>query len=271
MKSSLVDDSEPRIVERLWPEVIQAHHKLAESNQAPTLGATIAAGRHRFEQSVGLKTLEVPVSQLCQTNAFAVFTAAVFERATEFREVYNQALMEYRNANRIRSNSHPVPKLTETNGWTEVPFWVSSDQTVGRQQLFIRNLTDQIELSDHKQLHQVLPKSDYVSAFKRLSDAGISIRPRALSTTMFCRLLMSDIFIHGVGGAKYDQLTDVICQRYFGYRLPEFLTVSATFRLPTEIPLVQKTDVTRLQIRRREFNFHPRAVFRSRILGSGVD
>ena len=254
---SFTSDDERRIVDRLWPEVIDAYHKLDKFNSVPTLGSTIAAGRHRLERAVGLKTLEVPISQLGQTTAFAIFTAAIFDRADEFREIYNQVLAEYRAVNRIRSNSHPVPKLENAEGWTEVPFWVSSNQTPGRQRLFIRNLAEQIELSDRQQLNFVLPKSNFLVAFKNLSDAGIQIRPRALSTTMFCRLLMSDIFIHGVGGAKYDQLTDVICQRFFGYRLPEFLTVSATFRLPTQIPLVTKGDVTQLRTRRREFNFHP--------------
>ena len=68
---------------------------------------------------------------------------------------------------------------------------------------------------------------------------------------------MSDIFIHGVGGSKYDQMTDAISQRFFGYRLPEFLTVSATFRLPTQIPELAKADITKIRTRRREYNFHP--------------
>ena len=250
-------DGECSLVRSLWPEVIEAYRKLAKSGPAPTLGATIAAGRHRFEQSVGLKSLEVPVSQLCQTNAFAIFAAAIFDRADEFHQIYNHVLAQYRKVNRIRSNSHPVPKLDQADGWTEVPFWVSTSQTPGRQRLFIRNLADQIQLSDRQQLKQSLPKSDFLSNFDRLTDLGISIRPRALSTTMFCRLLMSDVFIHGVGGAKYDQLTDVICQRFFKYRLPDFLTVSATFRLPTQVSLVSKSDITQLQTRRRELNFHP--------------
>ena len=39
--------------------------------------------------------------------------------------------------------------------------------------------------------------------------------------------------------------------------LPEFLTVSATFRLPTQIPRLAKADITKLETRRREYNFHP--------------
>ena len=249
--------NETSIAKRLWPEVIQSYHELAKSDPAPALGATIAAGRHRFEQSVGLRTLEIPVSELSQTTAFATFAAAIFDRAAKFRDIYNQVLAEYRNVNRIRSSSHPVPALEQTGDWTEVPFWVSSDQTPGRQRLFIRTRVDTFELSDRKQFNQVLPKADFIPAFKQLSTLGVAIRPRAISTTTFCRLLMSDIFIHGVGGSKYDQLTDAISQRFFGYRLPEFLTVSATFHLRTQIPAIAKSDITKIRTRRREYNFHP--------------
>ena len=252
----LTSDETP-IAKRLWLEVIQSYHELTKSNPTPALGATIAAGRHRLEQSAGLRTLEIPVSKLSQTTAFATFAAAIFDRAAEFHNVYNQVLAEYRTVNRIRSTSHPVPALEQTEDWTEVPFWVSSNQTLDRQRLFIRTRVDTFELSDRKQFHQVLSKTDFISAFKQLSTLGITIRPRAISTTTFCRLLMSDIFIHGVGGSKYDQLTDAISQRFFGYRLPEFLTISATFRLPTQIPSLAKADITKSKTRRREYNFHP--------------
>ena len=182
--------AETPIAKRLWPEVIQSYHELAKSNPAPALGATIAAGRHRLEQSVGLRTLEIPVGELSQTTAFAIFTAAIFDRAAEFRDTYNQVLAEYRTVNRIRSNSHPVPALEENDEWIEVPFWVSSHQTSERQRLFIRAQSDAFELSDQKQFNQVLPKADFIDAFKQLSTLGIVIRPRAISTTTFCRLLI---------------------------------------------------------------------------------
>ena len=98
VNQAMGNDCEGRIANRLWPEVADAYRKLGNSSGEPTFGATIAAGRHRFEHTVGLKTLEVPVSQLCQTTAFATFAAAIFDRAKEFREVYNQSLVEYRNA-----------------------------------------------------------------------------------------------------------------------------------------------------------------------------
>lgn len=260
--------NEPCIAQRLWPEVNQAYTELSKSTPAPMLGATIAAGRHRFEQNIGLRTLEVPVSKLCQTTTFATFAAAVFDRATEFLNCYNQVLLEYRHVNRIRSSSHPVPALEQIDGWTEVPFWISSDQIPERQRLFIRNLPESFELSDRKQLCQTIPKADFISAFKQLKTLGITIRSRAISTTMFCRLFMSDIFIHGVGGAKYDQLTDAICQTFFGCRLPKHLTVSATFCLPTQVPKLSQADITQLRTRRREYNFHPERFLASNSLPS---
>jgi len=51
-------------------------------------------------------------------------------------------------------------------------------------------------------------------------------------TTMYARLVLSDLFLHGIGGGKYDQLGDVIIQKFFGIEPPRFMVISATVRLP---------------------------------------
>ena len=43
--------------------------------------------------------------------------------------------------------------------------------------------------------------------------------------------MLSDLFIHGIGGAKYDELTDQIICRFFGFEPPGFVALSATQRL----------------------------------------
>ena len=48
--------------------------------------------------------------------------------------------------------------------------------------------------------------------------AGIRLRTRALTTTMFARFLLGDLFVHGIGGAKYDELGDEIARGFFGDR-----------------------------------------------------
>ena len=62
--------------------------------------------------------------------------------------------------------------------------------------------------------------------------SGVKLRTRALLTTLFARLLLADLFIHGIGGAKYDLVTDEISTQFYGFAPPEFLTLSGTLRLP---------------------------------------
>ena len=51
-------------------------------------------------------------------------------------------------------------------------------------------------------------------------------------TTLFARLFLGDLFMHGIGGAKYDQVTDSLVERFFGVKPPGFMTLTATLRLP---------------------------------------
>ncbi len=45
---------------------------------------------------------------------------------------------------------------------------------------------------------------------------------------MFSRCLLGDLFIHGIGGAKYDELGDAITSRFLGFEPPPFMTLSMT-------------------------------------------
>jgi hypothetical protein len=61
---------------------------------------------------------------------------------------------------------------------------------------------------------------------------GLKIRTRALTTTLFARLLIADAFVHGIGGGLYDELTDELMTRLFGLQPPAFLVVTGTLHLP---------------------------------------
>ena len=87
--------------------------------------------------------------------------------------------------------------------------------------------------------------------------SGYKIRPRALITTMYSRLLLGDLFVHGIGGAKYDQLTDAIIERFFGVRAPSYMVVSATCHLPIPREEIVHDDVRRVERHLREIRFHP--------------
>src|SRR5207302_148544 len=70
-----------------------------------------------------------------------------------------------------------------------------------------------------------------VERLRALAAGGVRLRTRALTTTMFARYLLGDLFLHGIGGAKYDELGDAISGRFFGVEPPGYLTLSMTLWL----------------------------------------
>jgi hypothetical protein len=83
---------------------------------------------------------------------------------------------------------------------------------------------------------------------------------------MYARLVLSDLFIHGIGGAKYDELTDLIIRRFFGIEPPAYVTATATFRLPIERPAVTLADVERCRLRIRQTRYRPESFLRDSLV-----
>jgi len=246
----------PCLINRLWNHVNIAASRL--NNRSGTgLGQLVAAGRHRLEVEYGLRTLEVPISHLAETSAFACFFKSILSAANEFRLIYNSVLDDYRSAYQIRSKFHPLPKLAKEDGWVEVPFWIWSDFECRRQRLYVRFRKDQLMLSNRLGWEFSCPLADADDQVTDLRKAGVLIRPRALTTTLFSRLILSDLFLHGIGGAKYDQLTDLIAERFFEVKLPSFQTLTATMKLSNSFDLVSQSDLTELDREIREVRFHP--------------
>ncbi len=55
-----------------------------------------------------------------------------------------------------------------------------------------------------------------VERLHELAGPAVRLRTRALTTTLFSRFLLGDLFIHGIGGAKYDELGDEIARASSG-------------------------------------------------------
>jgi hypothetical protein len=156
-----------------------------------------------------------------------------------------------------------VPDLAEADGWLEAPFWMWTGDDPRRQPVFARQQGDQLLLADRRQHTIDLALSadgDAAMAAEQLAGLaarGIKIRTRALATTLFARLLVSDLFLHGIGGAKYDQVTDQIAERFFGFSLPAFATASATLRLSIGHATGELGDLQGVRQTLRELDFHP--------------
>lgn len=243
--------SGPILLDRIWPHA----EAIMQGTPPETLrwGTCLAAARHRLEQEIGLKTQEALFSRICDTVTVAQFSSHLFSRAGELHAIYNTALAEYRAVNHIRSRSHPVPDLAVQGDWLEVPFWLWTRDDPRRSAAFVRPIKDGWELSDLKGVTiRELPADNGAG-----NDSGIKLRPRALITTMYARLVLGDLFIHGVGGAKYDELTDAIIRQLFGIEPPAYITATATFRLPIDRPQVTAADVQANQWRLRDLRYRP--------------
>lgn len=250
----LVDDP---IIDTLWP--LTPKNVGGEKN----LGLSIAQGRHRLEALMSNDTLELPQSQVCNLFEFHWFVAHLLANLPRFHAAYNDALSEYRRAHRLRNRAHPVPDLGESDGWLEAPFWIWTDENPRRQGVFARQIGDALEITDRRgQMFSLTLSADRDAdlAAEQLADAaarGVKIRTRALATTFFARLLLGDLFLHGIGGAKYDQVTDDIARRFLGFSLPEYATASATLRLPIERPAVDHGSLREIRRQLREITYHP--------------
>lgn len=246
------------IIELLWPQVLIAMNRLQSSAKKPApikFGEAIAAGRHRLERQLGLKTLELPLSRMAQTQSFSQFSWAILREASRFSEIHNQGLIEYRQVFGLRSKTHPFPSLTTSDDWVETPFWLIFDDGKRREPLFVRAVKNWLELSDGKGWQSGrLTNSD--DLFRGFQGHEFQIRTRALTTTLFCRLVLSDLFIHGIGGGKYDLLTDWIATRFWGVALPQFCVVSATYKLFPQFSSIsaEKIALQKQQLRDLEMN-----------------
>jgi hypothetical protein len=130
--------------------------------------------------------------------------------------------------------------------------------------VFARQLAGEIALSDGTNEFARIPLSPEkeaccaVEALERLPSQGIRFRTRALTTTLFARVVLGDLFVHGIGGAKYDEMTDRIIARFFGLVPPPFLMATATLRLPLGGPSsAEANSVGRLRHALRDVQFNP--------------
>jgi hypothetical protein len=237
---------------------------IRQSSVSSRLCDSLTAMRAHVERSWGLCNLELPMSQLCETEPFLWFVAHLLSRHSELHQVYNKAVSIYRREHRLRNRMQPVPDLEVQDEWFEVPFWIWQRGDTQRGRLFARQVGSICELRNQAEVIARIPlfhEGSLAGAVKHLSDfpaRGLRLRTRALTTTLFARLFLADLFVHGIGGAKYDAMTDWICERLFGLKAPSFLTVSATLYLPLGDPFdVTVQELREITHRLRDLTYNP--------------
>ena len=245
------------LIQKFWPLV------LGRAAETDRLGDCLAQARHQLEGQWGVRTLEIPQSRVCEGAAFRGFIAHVIAELPRFREAYNAAVQEYRRAHGIRNAAHPVPDLAADGPWLETPLWFWTAERPERRRLMARHGNGEVTLSDREGLELRLPLGQ-AGATARIAEQlaqwhrqGVKIRSRALITTLWARLALGDLFVHGIGGAKYDQVTDQLIRQFFGVEPPGIMVLSATLLLPIARAKVSRDQSQAIRGQLRELTFHP--------------
>lgn len=216
----------------------------------------LVASRRAVESDLGVEVRDVRVSEAW----YGPLLIDMLLRSQRFAECYNGALARYRRENRVRGSRRPIPDLHLDGSRVELPVWaMRSDEP--RSRLFVETGQDVVRLLADSHVLAEIPLGEL-----REGDASTRLvsllgdwrlRPRALALTMWARLLLADLFIHGIGGAKYDRISDVIVADYYGLTPPHMACVSATLHLDLPSP---RSDIAELRRRKntlRDLRFNP--------------
>ena len=223
--------------------------------------------RHAFLLRFGIGNLEIPVSLISETEPFLNFFLHITANAKSFVDIYNAKLREYRRLKKISSRANPLPDLMEEGYVVELPFWIWGEGE-SRKSLYASVANDsRISIICEKKIveHFDFGEDDNLSGnssenlrrLKNLISKGIKIRPKAIVNTMYSRMFLSDLFVHGIGGAKYDLITDEIIREFIGVEPPAYATVSATLHLPYKPYDVSNDDVIALKHVIKDMGYNP--------------
>jgi hypothetical protein len=225
------------------------------------LGKFFGLARRLYEQELKSTYLEIPFSQICSSDEFLSFFLEIIKNIKSFSEVYNKQLDEYRKLFKIRNRAHPSPNLMVKENLIEVPFWIWREGDQRRKIFILREKEGNYLYNDSYGKIFLIEKDGFKSLFSLksiLKEKKLKIRPKALLLTLYNRLFISDLFIHGLGGAKYDLVTDEIIREFFKVDPPRFLVVSCTLHLNFKSsPEASNFKISTLKKKIRDLEFNP--------------
>ncbi len=267
------NDSRPPPLKRWATQSTRLHHIsiggaiacfAGELKNTPetNLATIIENGHAAVGRQLGLGDFHtLRASWLSQTPEFRAFAAHLILNAREFARHYNKAQREYRIRRRVRNPQRPAPPLFCDADRTELPFWIGRIGQA-RQRLFVSDNSDGIELYADRESIGTFDKTR-LGGIKnhdrpwQVELDGWHLRPRALTLSAFVRLFISDLFIHGIGGAKYDEMTEDFIRSFFKTELPPACCVSATAYLSLPSHGIERQALTQARHARRDLRFNP--------------
>ena len=242
------------LVAKLWPDVLRQAGEVDGR-----IGWAMSRGRHRLEADWGSDTLEIPHSLVCQLPEVRWLVCHMLYELPRLFECHNAALARYRAAHHVRSPAQPMPDLLRDGDWLEAPLWVHTDGDPVRRALYAHTKTGGISLTDRRgwSAELSLNAAAAVEQLAQWERAGIHVRTRALTTTFVARFLLADLFLHGIGGAKYDEVTTDLATSFLGVAPADYVAISATVHLPIEHAATPPSRITAIDRELRDMHYHP--------------
>ncbi|MBI5762658.1 MAG: hypothetical protein HZA51_03950 [Planctomycetes bacterium] len=216
-----------------------------------------------IDRAFGVSLDYAPISRTFgECPSAHAFAAHLLLEAARFASAYNESLGDYRERRGIRGRAHPIPDLAVHGDRIELPFWLLRGATA-RRRLFVSMQGTALHVFAEDTAVGSLDRSQAPADPSQAIIAALGewrLRPRALALTLHARLLACDLFIHGIGGAKYDQITDGIIRRFFNVEPPAYACASATLRL--ELPRfgIELKHLAIEHQRRRDIQWNPHRV-----------
>jgi hypothetical protein len=175
--------------------------------------------------------------------------------------LYNAAQTAYRRRHRVRAQGRPVPPLRAFADAVELPFWIEKPGRP-RQRLFVARRGGEIELRAEREAVCVSTADTLARVASHtepwpMAQDGWVLRPRALALSAFTRLFVSDLFIHGIGGAKYDEMMEAFIHGFLGTAPGPTCCISATVVLPLPSHGVEPDELRAACHASRDLRFNP--------------
>lgn len=210
---------------------------LRRSSLDPTpLPNALLAACHELDWSLGLRYSALTLSPVLQSDAYLALAHHIAARAAEFATAYNRALAAYRFEQKIQSSTRPMPDLEVAPDKIELPFWLDDLTEGARERAAVHRAGTGWQLRFKNEAFDFDPTLDAYAAASKLRvflrTGQRRLGPRALTLTLFMRLLLADQFVHGIGGGRYDQITDRLIASHFGLAAPAFSVTTATMFFP---------------------------------------
>jgi len=238
--------------------------------QLPESGLSVAAANTavRRRGGIGSRLLELPLSWICGLPEVMRFLCSILRRAEDFFGAYNQALQRFRQQQGIRNAANPFPDLRFVAGadgerW-ELPLWLVDLPRGERRVVWLWRRAGQRWLGVESGGESELWPGLEAEAVWSLRLRGLQLVPRGGLISALLRLLFADLFVHGLGGGKYDPAVDELIRSWWGEDPPGFAVASASRYLFAE----QRAELLRMREfagRQRELQYNP-----DRFLGQSI-